>query len=167
MEDADKFFTLVCVCDTEFCPADTKECPACHKMQGKDMRFDTDGFLARIYEHCAADRADHALDVAFDAYFNFWNRFDIMGDIYNKIDVTKLDIAVMIGFLTQTSKYSSRLPEHKVFFKQVAEDMLRRGETPERIEKLLKNREDEGNYWETMKMLGATGPMWGCRPEDK
>ena len=164
MENSDEFFTLVCVCDTEFCPADTKTCPTCPSFQGKGMKFNVDGFLDKVYElHAQGKRAD-SLDVIYDAFFNFWDRFDIMTEVLQKADLSKMGSSAMLSILTNTFKYSSRLPEHTVFLQKVANEYAQRGKSVQEIKELLQGLEGDKGFWEGMAELGATGIMWGSKP---
>lgn len=165
MENSDKFFTLICVCDMEYCPANTKTCPSCQKSQSKEMKFNVDGFLERVYElHAEGKKAD-SLDVIYDAFFNFWDRFDIMTEVLQKADISKMGNSAMLSILTNTFKYSSRLPEHTIFFQKVANEYAKRGESKERIEKLLRGLGGDKGFWEGMAELGANGIIWGPKPK--
>lgn len=159
MENSDGLFTIKCKCETVFSPEITRECPSCNLISG-DLILDIDKFYDKIYGLGKTD----AIDVIFDVFHNLWNRYDIMNDILEKADTSKMSGGVMCSFLTNTFKYSEQVPNHKVFFQKVHDEYVKRGETPERIKRILVGLEGAGNHWETMEKLGATGWIWGPNP---
>lgn len=169
MESADKFFTLTCTCGNEYCPEVKQACTKCDLATSFSvgMKFDVDSFLSALYDYISNSKNEDALDVALDAYFNFWNRFDIMDEIYQKVDLKRISKSLMICMLAETRKYSSRFPGHAMFFEKAREELARRGEDEKGVKKLIGNLISEGDYWENMKLFGATGPEWGCRSEEK
>lgn len=162
MSDKYGLYTLVCECDTSYDPEQNTDCPGCHKafMFHKDFLFDTDKFLNLVASF--KDNDDHAMDIIFDVYYQLHDKFHIMNDICNKIDVNKYDLSILIGFTVQTFKYSDQVLGHELLCNRIAQKMRDDGEPEERITDLIGNYRQAGNYWKEMKMLGA--PEWLSGP---
>lgn len=166
MENSSDFFIFTCECNTEYSPAQTKTCPVCSKshVSHKELKFDTQGFLERVLRFQNEKRTDCALDLILDAFHNFWNKYDLMTDILQRIDVKNFKNGILVGFLMCTFKFSESLPEHAIFFKKVYDEYLSRGKTPEEAKRLFQGLEGAGNFWERMESYGATGMIWGPKP---
>lgn len=160
------FYTLTCECDMSYNPEENDNCPNCHKehMFHTKFEFSVDKFLETVYS--LNENHDKALDVVFDAYWQIYDKFDVMNEIAGKIDVTKLDLSVLVGFLTQTFPYIKQVPNHMELVTKIEQKMRDAGETEERVENLLKGLRSTGNYWEDMEMLGAPAWLSGPKPID-
>jgi len=161
-------FKLTCECETIYDPESNVDCPNCHKahMCHKELTLDIDKFLSIIYELNSDNKPDAAMDLIFDVYFNLHDRFDIMNIIVEKIDVKKINLSLMIGFLVQTFKYIKQVPAHSLLCDRVAHRALEIGEPEERIHKLVDKYRTTGNYWEDMKMFGAPEIITGPKPNE-
>lgn len=164
MENSDEFFTLTCICGREFCPTESQKCPVCQEMQIKDMKFNVDGFLDKIYVLSEENRKDAALDVVFDAFANFWDKYEMMDEVLAKADVNRLTSTLLVGFMTQTFKYIKQVPSHIGFCDRAAQRLKDLGKSEEEVHDLVDRYRETGDYWKNMKALGATGLMWGPTP---
>lgn len=165
--DCAEFFKFVCECNEIYSPAQSKECPLCKKSSRfhKELVFDCDGFINRITELSSNENGiGSAIGLTMDAFWQLWDKYNIMTDILQKIDVNKLHTTILISILTCTFKYSKNLPEHIIFFKKVYDKMVANGESKKSVRATLKGLEGAGDFWKTMDALGATDLFWGPRP---
>lgn len=156
-------FTVDCESCGKSFPAENGKCE-CGLSKGK-LNLDVDKMLNRVYELQANNKQDRAMDVVFDVYWNLYDKFDIMNDILAKADVSKLDGALMVGFMTQTFKYIKQVPNHIPFCDRAAARMKEMGYDDKKIHDLVDRYRETGNYWKNMKAYGA--PIWlsGPKPE--
>lgn len=156
-------FTVDCDCGKTF-PAEDGKC-SCGLSKGK-LHLDIDKMLEKIYQYHADGKQDSAMDVVFDVYWQLYNMFDVMNDILAKVDVSKLDGAILVGFMTQTFKYIKQVPNHLDFCDRVAARMRELGYDDKRIHDLVDRSRTTGSYWEDMKTLGAPEWLSGPKPKD-
>jgi len=162
-QPSDGLFIVECEgCKSVF-PAENGKC-FCGLIKGK-LLLDIDKMLDRVYNLHASDKDDAALDVVFDVFWQLHAKFDIMNNILSKVDLTKIDESIMVGFMVQTFKYSKQVPEHTAFCNKVAARMKEIGRSDEDIHDIVDNYVDAGDYWESMKTLGAPEWLTGPKPE--
>lgn len=156
-------FTVECDgCKTVF-PAENRKC-TCGAHKG-ELKLNVDEMLRRVYAKCADEEKADGLDIVFDVFWNLHDKWDIMNEILTKADVSKLNESLMVGFMVQTFKYINKVPAHLDFCDRSAARMKELGLTDEKIEDLVGNYRETGDYWENMKAYGA--PVWltGPKPE--
>ena len=160
MQLSDGLFTVKCDCGIEF-PAEAGTCP-CGKKKG-DLQLDIDQFLDRVYK--TIEKNDHeAMDLVFDVFWQLYDKFNIMNDILAKVDVSKLNPTLMVGFLSQTFRYDMHIPNHEKFCQRVEFRLRELGEPEKRITSLLQGLRGSGKYWEHMNSLGAPAWLTGPKP---
>lgn len=155
-------FTVECDSCHETFPAEAGKC-ACGAVKGK-LNLDIDKMFNRVYELVAEDKDADAIDVIFDAFWQLYDKFDIMNEIMGKADVTKLNTSMMVAMLSQTFKYDKQVPNHVVFCKRVEDRMRELGESEERISRLLQGLRGSGEYWKNMEAYGAPAWLSGPKP---
>lgn len=156
-------FTVTCDGCQKIFAAEDGKC-SCGLVKGK-LQIDIDKMLNRIYDLHAVDKDSHALDVVFDVFWQLHTKFDIMSEILSKVDLTKIDEGIMVGFMVQTFKYSKQVTSHVEFCHKVAARMREIGRSEEDIHDLVDNYLDVGDYWESMKAYGAPEWLSGPKPE--
>lgn len=162
--DADFLFTIICQCDNSYA-AELEKCPNCQLSirEKKNLLFDIPIFLDKIYTHQQLDKQD-TVDLVFDVYYHLYNRFDLMIEIYNQIDITKISSTLMVSFLCQTFKYIKQVPNHLIFLEQAKNQLRKNGDSEERINKLFMGFGSDNKYWESMEKLGAPAWLTGPKP---
>lgn len=55
-----------------------------------------------------------------------------------KVDLTRIPIVAMLGLLTSSQQFKEYLPDQPMFIKACMRELERRGESPQRIERLFK-----------------------------
>ena len=163
-------FKLKCECDTVFDPDDNEKCPACQKsrVHHKELIFDIDKFLDMTYDLYANDKRQDAIDLVMDSFDNLYLNFNIMNDIEAKIDVSKIDGAIMCSILMMTFKYADKLPNHILLCDRISDRLREIGPpeyTEERIHNLIDRFRATGDYWKRMEGYGA--PEWLTGPKPK
>lgn len=166
MERGNEFFVLDCECGVGYTPIDSDKCPVCDERKVKDIYLNVDGFLERVYLRVSEDKDDVALDIVFGVFWNLWDKFQIHNEILTKADVNRLSEVLMVGLMTQTFKYIKQVPAHLDFCDRSAKRMAELGMDEKRIHDLVDRYRETGDYWKNMKVLGATGIMWGPRPPE-
>lgn len=160
---SDGLFTVLCECGVEF-PAENNQC-SCGKHIG-ELKLNIDEMLNKIYLLSEKNEADDALDIVFDVYWNLHNMFPIMNDILSKIDISKLNGSILVGFMAQTFKYIDQVPNHLPFCDRAAARMTEMGYDDQRIHNLVDPYRKTGTYWQDMKTLGAPEWLSGPKPKD-
>ncbi len=162
---SDGLFTVQCECGIDF-PAENLKC-SCGLTKGP-LQLDVDRFLDKVYDVSSTMYdVQLAVDLVFEVFWQLYDKYDIMNQILEKTDPSKIDIGTSISILTNTFKYSKQIPNHKIFFNKVYQDMLRRGKTKEESKTTLKGLEGVGDFWKRMEMYGATDSLiFGPRPKD-
>lgn len=156
-------FTVTCdSCQTVF-PAENRKC-SCGLSKGP-LKLDIDKMLNRIYEQVASGDKRDGIDVVFDVFWNLHDKWDVMNEILNKADVSKLNESLMVGFMVQTFKYIKQVPAHLDFCDRSAARMKELGLSDKEIEDLVGNYRETGDYWENMKAYGAPTWLTGPKPE--
>lgn len=157
-------FTVDCESCGKSFPAENGKCE-CGLDKGK-LNLDIDKMLNRVYDLYANNKHARAMDVVFDVYWNLYDKFEIMNDILAKVDESKLDDGLLLGFLVQTFKYIKQVPNHVPFCDRVAARMKEMGYDDEKIHKLVDRYRETGNYWERMKGYGAPDWLSGPKPKE-
>jgi hypothetical protein len=160
-ELTDGLFTVLCDCGTEF-PAENEKC-ACGLEKGQ-LKLDIDKFLNRVYDLHTQNRDDRALDVVFETFWHLNDKFDLMNEILGKVDLTKVDEGIMVGFMVQTFKYIAQVPNHLIFLKKVEARMKEIGRSDRDIAEITQGFRETGDYWKNMKELGAPAWLSGPKP---
>lgn len=165
-KNSKEFFIQTCECGTNYTVNVSTVCPSCRLdlSHVTHRTFNVDGFLNKIYQLSLRKLEDSALDVMFDAFYNLWNRFDLMIEILDKVDITKLTDSVMTGFLVCTFKYSLQLSNYYNFFNKVSQELINRGKPESEIKEMLEGLSSENNYWAHMKLFGASESLTGYNP---
>jgi hypothetical protein len=101
----------------------------------------------------------------FDVFWNLHAKWDVMNEILTKVDVTKLNESLMVGFMVQTFKYIKQVPAHLEFCDRVAVRLKEIGLSDKEIADLVDNYRETGDYWESMKAYGAPEWLSGPKPE--
>lgn len=105
-------FTVKCDnCNNVFA-AENLKC-VCECTTGK-LQLDIDKMLNNIYNYILSDN-DKALDIIVDVFWHLHNKYDIMNDIMDRIDVTKLNGTCIISFLMMTANFTNKLSNRKSF----------------------------------------------------
>lgn len=160
---SDGLFTIICKCGCIF-PAEDGKCSSCQETLG-DLCLDVDKMLNRIYELNSTGKPISAIDVVCDVYWHLFDKFDIMNNILEKVDVNKLAPSVLTAFLMQTFKYIKQVPNHLIFCDRVEAKLREDGESEKRINNLTARYRTTGDYWESMEQFGA--PIWLSGPKPK
>ena len=158
-------FTVTCdACKTVF-PAENMKC-SCGAQKG-ELKLDVDKMLNRIYEQIVTNekRSRDGVDVVFDVFWNLHAKWDIMNEILTKADVSKLNENLLVAFMVQTFKYIKQVPAHTNFCDRAEIRLRELGLTEEEIHDLVDNYRETGDYWESMKTLGAPEWLSGPKPE--
>lgn len=156
-------FTVDCECGTTFVVEDIV-CPSCKRMKGK-LKLNIEEMLNRVYDLYIQDKDDRAMDVIFDVFWNLYNNFDIMNDILTKVDLTKIDEGLMLGFMTNTFKYSNQVSAYTEFCARVIARMRKIGRSEKDIHAMTQGLFDATDFWKDMDALGAPEWLTGPRPQ--
>lgn len=122
-------------------------------------------FLAQLYGLFAADKRTAGLDLIFDT-FDSWleeGKFDLMNEVHDQVDLTKIPTSAMVSLLVQTFKYDMKVSNHAALVIRIETYLRDSGESEKRIEGLLSGLRTCGDYWKNMEMLGA--PEWIAGPK--
>lgn len=122
-------------------------------------------FLERIYQLCAKHDENSAIEYVYNTLDDLIiaGKLDDLNAILSEVDITKVDLVVALGFLTNTFKYSEQIPNHIIFYNKVEAHMRAIGQSEEDIRVCLHGLEDVGDYWKHMELLGA--PEWFSGPK--
>ena len=95
-------------------------------------------FLNEVYQHCEAGRADDALDAIFDEVDELLDTGDTerLSLLLDTVDLTRLDIPAMLGFLSTTISIRLSLPSRKSYLEKVR-NMISRSRSQEETAQLL------------------------------
>jgi hypothetical protein len=160
---SDGLFTVTCeTCHNVF-PAEDRAC-SCGQSKG-ELKLDIDKMLNRIYEKKESGRKADGIDVIFDVFWNLHAKWDMMNEILTKADVSRLNESLMVAFMVQTFKYIKKVPAHLEFCDRAAARMKELGLSDKEIEDLVGNYRETGNFWDSMKELGAPEWLSGPKPE--
>ncbi len=163
-KSSDGLFTVTCdVCRGLF-PAENGACE-CGVNKG-ELNLDIDKMLNRVYELVAANKIDPAIDIVFDVFWQLYNKFDIMNNILDKVNMSKLDSNLLVAFLTQTFKYAEQISNHNIFCDKAANRLREMGYDEDKIHRLVDDFRSAGNYWNNMSALGAPESLTGPKPHD-
>lgn len=126
-----------------------------------EIQLNIELFLERVYSLASDDFL--AMDLIFYVYYHLYDKFDVMNDVLSKIDTSKLNDVLLIGFMTHTFKYINKVPNHVIFCDKAAVRMKEMGHDDDLIHKLVDRYRKTGNYWERMEAYGA--PIWLSGPK--
>lgn len=162
---SDSLFTVVCDGCKNVFPAEDGKC-SCGNVKG-ELKLDIDKMLNRVYDLHANGKHADAMDVVFDTFWQLYDKFDLMSEILAKVDASKLDGGLLVGFMVQTFKYVKKIPAHSDFCDRAAARMKDMGYDDNRIHDLVDRYRETGSYWDDMKALGVQGGFMGGPPEPK
>lgn len=92
-----------------------------------------EGFLSKLYQHCAAADPEAALDLILDVFDEAIDAGDsaLITELLQKVDLEKVDLAVALGFLSATTVMKLALPYRGEFWHRVAQRFLQERDAEE------------------------------------
>lgn len=101
--------------------------------------------LERLYS-ISHSRAK-ALDFIFDIYWHLYDKYEIMNEILDKVDISKLDGSLLCGFMSQTFKYSEQVPNHIEFCRKSEIRLKELNYSEKEINEIMHMYSNAGDYW--------------------
>jgi hypothetical protein len=162
---SDGLFMVDCnVCHKLFA-AENKLCE-CGSSKG-ELYLDIDKMLNRVYDLNASNKIDDSIDVVFDVFWQLHDKFETMNSILDKVDLSKIDSNLIVGFLVQTFKYIENISNHLPFCDRAEARLLELGFSEPAAKKLLLPYRDTGSFWINMEKYGAPEWLTGPKPNTK
>ncbi len=95
-------------------------------------------FLDNIYKQCATSKGDPSYEImkVLPKLFSE-KKFEIVDNIFNQIDLSRLNTSAMYSFINLSARYIHQLQEYRSLYQKVREEFARRNETSERISNLF------------------------------
>lgn len=157
LDYSDGLFTVSCTCGLIF-KAENLQC-TCGLTNGT-LHLDINKMLDRIYNNST----NHALATIYDTFDHLYHRFDLMNQILDQINLSKINSTIIIAFLVSTFKYIEQVPNHLIFLEKAKIRLKELNLSDDHIYRITNPFSKTGNYWQNMKILNAPESITGYNP---